>query len=97
MLENFKTYQLAKNFYQECKTLNLPLYLRDQLLRAASSTALNLAEGSAKPTKKDQVRFYAIAHGSHCEVQAILDLEGIVHLKQASQILGACLHKLVYR
>ncbi len=46
-------------------------------MRASSSIALNLAEGSGKRTPQDQRRFYAIAFGSLRECQAILDLEDI--------------------
>ncbi len=35
---------------------------------------MNLAEGSAKTSKKDQVRFYEIALGSIRECEAIFDL-----------------------
>ncbi|MBI3555806.1 MAG: four helix bundle protein, partial [Deltaproteobacteria bacterium] len=41
---------------------------------AASSIVLNLAEGSAKPTKKDRIRYYAMAFGSIRECQALSDL-----------------------
>jgi len=56
------------------KNLKTPIYLKDQLLRASSSVALNLAEGSAKQSRKDQARFYQIALGSLKESEAILIL-----------------------
>jgi four helix bundle protein len=59
MLRNFKAYQLAKEHYWHCKELKLPSFLKDQLLRASSSVALTLAEGSGKRTPADQRRFYA--------------------------------------
>ena len=48
--------------------------LRDQLLRAASSVALNLAEGAGRSSRADQRRFFSIAFGSLRECEAILDL-----------------------
>ena len=96
MLQHFRTYQLSLQFYQSCSGLKLPAHLRDQLLRAASSVALNLAEGSAKPTKKDQMRFFFISFGSLRECQAILSLSGQTApalLDQADH-LGASLYRL---
>ncbi len=76
MLAHFRTYQLAVQFHHSCRELRAPSYIRMQLLRASSSVALNLAEGSAKPTARDQMRFYSIALGSLRECQAALDLSG---------------------
>jgi four helix bundle protein len=95
MLNNFKAYQLAKQFYQICKTLKLPVYLKDQLMRASSSTALNLAESSGERTDKERDRFYTIARGSFLEARAILDLESIQDpiLRSLTDQLGAILFK----
>jgi four helix bundle protein len=96
MLKDFRTYQLATQFYRLCNEMTLPRHLRDQLLRAASSVCLNLAEGSAKPTKKDQVRFYFIAFGSLRGCQAVLSLSGCLDsdaLDLADHV-GACLYRL---
>ena len=96
MLQNFRTYQLALTFYQDCKKVRVPFHLKDQLLRASSSIALNLAEGSAKPTHKDRMKFYRIALGSLREVQAIISLEQISELEKKADILGAFLYKLTH-
>jgi len=96
MLKQFRTYQLSLEFYRSCDRLRLSRHLKDQLVRAASSISLNLAEGSAKPTKKDQLKFFFIAFGSLRECQAILSLSGQtseILLDQADH-LGACLYRL---
>jgi four helix bundle protein len=96
MLENFRTYQLAVQLHKDCKTRPLPHYLKDQLLRASSSIALNLSEGSARSTVKDRKRFYTMAFASLREVQALIDLEeSLVTLKHNADSLGAHLYKLI--
>ena len=65
---------MAITFYRECEKIKCPPYLKDQLARAASSIALNLSEGSTRPTPKDRRRFYMIALGSLRECQTLLDL-----------------------
>jgi four helix bundle protein len=86
-IQGFRTYDLALQLHQACKAIQLPGYLKDQLLRASSSVALNLAEGSGKPSKRDRVRFYAITLGSLREVQACADLEGLDALKPQLDVL----------
>ena len=73
-MKNFRTYDLAVSFYQATERLKLGSHLRNQLLRASSSTVLNLAEGRGRKTGSDQKRFFQIALGSHRECQAILEL-----------------------
>ena len=97
MLPTFRTYQLALEFYRECEKLSLPYYLKDQILRASSSVVLNLAEGSAKPTKKDKLKFYYIALASHREVQAVLEMQSYKELDQKADHLGASLYKLTHQ
>ncbi len=94
MLKSFRTFQLAKQFYKSIQLLKLPAHLNDQLQRAASSTALNLAEGSGKPTKRDQLKFFYIALASHRECQAALQLAGIVELDREADCLAAHLFRL---
>jgi four helix bundle protein len=48
--------------------------VRDQLDRASSSIALNIAEGNGKFAPKDRCRFFDIAHGSALECAAALDV-----------------------
>lgn len=61
MLKNFRAFQLAKELYQGCKPLRLPPHLKDQLLRASSSVALNLAESSGNRTKREQIPEFEIS------------------------------------
>lgn len=48
--------------------------VRDQLERASTSTALNIAEGNGKYALNDRCRFLDIAHGSALECAAGLDV-----------------------
>ena len=73
-MNNFRTYNLAINFYKECLKLHVNNVLRNQLTRASSSIALNLAEGRGRKTLADQKHFFQIALGSARECKAILDL-----------------------
>src|SRR3954465_12092912 len=93
-LQNFRAYDLSIEFYRDCKQVKLPYFLRDQLLRAASSIPLNLSEGSAKPSRKDRLRYYKIAFGSLRGCQAIVHLEELENLKARAKLLGAMLYKL---
>ena len=93
---NFRSYNLAVQLYKAAKSIELPHGLKDQLMRASSSVALNLREGSAKPGPKERRRFYLIAFASLREVQAIIDLETdrCVKLIDQADTLAAHLYKL---
>ena len=97
-LKQFRTYQLAVEFYQQCQQARMPSFLKTQLLRAASSVALNLAEGSTRPRAgKDRARFYQIALGSLRESQAALDLNPqLSALHRLADHLGASVYRLCY-
>ena len=97
MRKNFRTYQIAVEFYRLAKTLQLPRHLKDQLNRASSSIVLNLAEGSARHTKADQRKFFCIAFGSLRESQAILDLsvDAPEELINCADKLAAHLYQLI--
>lgn len=79
--------------------MHLPCSLKDQLIRVASSVPLNLSEGSAKPTLKDRMRFYAIVFASLREVQALIDLEPetLKSIHATADRLGANLYCLCRR
>jgi four helix bundle protein len=95
MLHNFRSYTLAVELYRSCRGRSLPYFLKDQLLRAASSTVLNLSEGSARATAKDRAKFYNIAFSSCREVQSIIDLEPTLDsLRVQADVLAAHLYKL---
>jgi four helix bundle protein len=95
MLKNFRTYDLSVEFYHQCKKLKLQKHLYFQLIRAASSVTLNLAEGSAKPTFRDRIRFYNIAFASFRECQAIMHLSdcSTLELHALADRLGSSLRR----
>ena len=95
-MKNFRTYQLAVAFYQDVKSLKIESHLKEQLLRAAASVALNAAEGYGRRTPADRRRHFHIALGSLRESQAALALAGVDDegtLDRADH-LGGCLWKL---
>jgi four helix bundle protein len=95
-MKTFRTYQLAKEFYQQTKGLVITGPMRDQFRRASLSILLNLSEGSAKPTVKDRKKFYFIAFGSLREVQCMLDMLGDMDLIEKADVLAAHMYKLCH-
>lgn len=75
MQKTFRTYDLAVQYYHDAKTVQLPGFLKTQLLRAASSVALNLQEGNARSSRAARRNFFNIAFASLRETQAIIQLE----------------------
>lgn len=98
-MHTFRTLDLAIQLYASAKRLRLPAHLRAQLLRAASSIALNLSEGDAKTSPKDQRRFFEIAMGSLRECQTVFRLESVSDpvLLDLADHLGASLNNLIRR
>ena len=96
-MKNFRTYNLAVEFYRLAAPLKLPRHLREQLSRASSSIVLNLAEARGKESIKDQKKFFYIALGSLRESQAILTLSNLEDSKAYSVLdsLGGHLYKLI--
>ena len=95
MLKNFRSYQLALEFYREAQAIKAPYYLKDQLRRASSSIALNLSEGSAKESRLDRRRFYFIALGSIRECETLIEML-LPQSKSLSPSLD-CLARHVYK
>jgi four helix bundle protein len=83
--EQLDVYRLAIDYvawsYALAKELNgVDRHARDQLLRAAQSVALNIAEGNGKGTNADRRRFFEIARGSALECAAIQDCLETCHV-----------------
>lgn len=98
-MRNFRTYDLAVEFYRLAITLPLSRPLSEQLARAAASIPLNLAEGRGRRTKADQVRFFYMALGSVRECEAILELGNQLSTPafKVLDLVGACLFRLIER
>lgn len=95
---NFKTLDLAIQFNHLIQDIKVTGHLRDQLHRAASSIALNLAEGAAKSSAKEKRRYYRTAYGSTKECQVIFKLlssKNVEGIKLADH-LGASIYKLIH-
>jgi four helix bundle protein len=72
---------LAVAVYQETRTLGrLDDDLRRQLRRAAVSVPANIAEGCARRSKADYIRFLDIALGSASEVAYLLEFSARLHI-----------------
>lgn len=96
-MKTFKTLELAITFYDQVQQIKVSGNLKDQLHRAASSIALNLAEGNAKASINDKRRFFQTAYGSLRECQTVfklLKVSDAAAVTTADQ-LGAYLYKLV--
>ena len=82
--------QLIKNVYGLTRSFpRTEIYgLTSQINRAAISVAANLAEGSARTSRKDQAHFSQIAYGSLMELACLLiiavDLEFLSTSDEAS-------------
>jgi four helix bundle protein len=96
-MKSFRTLDLSVEFYEMSERSDIKGNLRDQLLRAASSIALNLSEGNAKYTVKDKRRFFQMAYGSLRECQTIFKLTKIEdkELHEIADRLGAHLYRLL--
>lgn len=97
-MKEFRCFEMAKLTYQSCMGIKVNRHLKDQLIRSSSSVALNLAEGRARRSKKEQLHFFSIAYGSIQEVKAILDLEGLNHDQayKNANLTGALIFRLIH-
>ena len=73
--EKLLAYQLAIRLLGEVQEMKIADgKLRDQLLRAAKSVCLNIAESVGRFSSADKRRVYAIARGECCETAAAIDV-----------------------
>ena len=76
--ENLRVYQASIRFIAWTQPFieKMPAKVsaRDQLERASTSIALNIAEGNAKFSDQDRLRFWQFAQGSAFECGACLDV-----------------------
>ena len=96
-MKTFIALELASKLYQACEKLKLKNPIRDQLLRASLSIALNLGEGSGRSSRKDKKRFYVIALGSTREVQVIVKIINNQVLMKEYDRLGALVYGLIQK
>jgi len=98
--------ELTVTVYAETRTFpREELYgLTSQLRRASSSVPANIAEGSARGTRKDYLHFLHIARGSLSEAQYFIHLSSrlgylepapLQKLQQQTKSAFACLHGLI--
>ena len=64
-------------------------YLADQLHRAATSIALNIAEGAGEFSARDKARFYRMAKRSATECAAVFDVVRTLGLAANAHLLDA--------
>lgn len=93
-MKSFRCLNLAIELYRESKKAKLPYPIKDQLIRASSSVALNLAEGNQRFSEKDKRKFFNIALTSLREVQCIVRMEELNLLFDKADRLGAMLFQL---
>ena len=75
--ERLEVYRMALGVARWAAVQVLPVarrHLRDQLVRAADSMVLNIAEGAGHPPREARRNHFRIAAGSAGEVAAVLDL-----------------------
>lgn len=94
-MKKFVALNLAVELYQTCERMHLKEPIRDQLLRASLSVALNITEGSGRRTTKDQKRFYYIAMGSVRECQCLVKIIGNQNLQSEYDRMGALVYGLI--
>ncbi len=97
MAYEFRSLKAAIRFYHLVRALRLPSRrLKDQLVRAAESVALQLAEGDRRESQQDRLCFFNRALASVKEAQTVLVM---VQLKDPevtdlADYLGAAVYRL---
>ena len=98
--EGLDCYWLAVDVAKWCASLTFPperKHLRDQLVRAADSVVLNIAEGSGHGPGAVRRNHYRLALGSAAEVAAVLELSAFAEAPVRQDDLrrvGAMLSKM---
>jgi four helix bundle protein len=75
--EGLDCYRLAVGVSRWAAKQEFPTYrkhLRDQLVRAADSVVLNIAEGMSKTSPDERRHHLSVAKGSAAEVAAVIDI-----------------------
>lgn len=97
MAYEFRTLEAAIRFYHLVSDLRLPRrQLKDQLVRAAESVALQLAEGDRRSSQQDRLCFFNRALASVKEAQTALVLGRVADpvINDLADYLGAATYKL---
>ena len=90
-----KIYEITKLYPKD------ELYgLTSQMRRAAASISANIAEGSARASKKEYLQFLYVAKGSARELESFIILSGRIgllsdsDLESSSKLCTECIHTL---
>ena len=97
MAYEFRTLKAAIRFYHLVCDLRLPRRrLKDQLVRAAESVALQLAEGDRRSSQQDRLCFFNRALASVKEAQTALVIGRVTDpvVVDLADYLGASVYKL---
>ena len=86
-----KAIDLVIEIYRLCKFLpkEETYGLSDQMRRAAVSIPSNIAEGQARDSEKDFIRFLSIAQGSRAELETQLEICVQLHYLSREQVYTA--------
>lgn len=103
--EQLEVYRVAREVarWAAANAPAIPAYrkhLRDQLIRAADSVVLNIAEGAGREPGDTRRHHFRIAAGSAAEVSAVLDLvelPGGAERQEETRRVGAMLSRLARR